>query len=109
MLFLKLKKTGPVVLSGDLYHYPEEVYAQSSTGGGLQQGADGGVARRLEDFLKKTAAQLWIEHDIIANAKLKKAPALMTNGGDTRLDNAYAAPFGVLRVLGISAILARRL
>lgn len=29
----------------------------------------------LEDFLKKTAAQLWIEHDIIANAKLKKAPA----------------------------------
>jgi len=23
-LFLKLAKTGPVVLSGDLYHYPEE-------------------------------------------------------------------------------------
>jgi hypothetical protein len=28
----------------------------------------------LERFLKKTGAQLWIEHDIIANAKLKKAP-----------------------------------
>ena len=27
-----------------------------------------------EIFLKKTGAQLWIEHDIIANAKLKKAP-----------------------------------
>src|SRR5207247_11032275 len=24
VLFLKLSKTGPVVLSGDLYHYPEE-------------------------------------------------------------------------------------
>src|SRR3984893_11028319 len=24
VLFLKLKKTGPIVLSGDLYHYPEE-------------------------------------------------------------------------------------
>jgi hypothetical protein len=29
----------------------------------------------LESFLKKTGAQLWIEHDILANAKLKKAPA----------------------------------
>src|SRR5262249_24459655 len=24
MLFLKLKKTGPMLLAGDLYHYPEE-------------------------------------------------------------------------------------
>ena len=24
-LFLKLAKTGPVLLSGDLYHYPEEI------------------------------------------------------------------------------------
>src|SRR6202008_3645918 len=25
VLFLKLAKTGPVVLSGDLYHYPEQI------------------------------------------------------------------------------------
>jgi hypothetical protein len=29
----------------------------------------------VEAFLKKTGAQLWIEHDFEANAKLKKAPA----------------------------------
>jgi hypothetical protein len=28
----------------------------------------------VEAFLKKTGAQLWIQHDFIANAKLKKAP-----------------------------------
>jgi hypothetical protein len=26
-------------------------------------------------FLKNTGAQLWIQHDFIANAKLKKAPS----------------------------------
>jgi hypothetical protein len=29
----------------------------------------------LETFLKKTGAQLWIQHDFLGNAKLKKAPA----------------------------------
>jgi N-acyl homoserine lactone hydrolase len=29
----------------------------------------------IEAFLKKTGAQLWIQHDLTANAKLKKAPA----------------------------------
>ena len=28
----------------------------------------------LEKFLEKTGAQLWIEHDIIGNARLKKGP-----------------------------------
>jgi len=28
----------------------------------------------IEAFLKRTGAQLWIQHDIIANAKLKKSP-----------------------------------
>ena len=28
----------------------------------------------VEAFLKKTGAQLWIQHDFTANAGLKKAP-----------------------------------
>ena len=32
------------------------------------------VDETRRNFLKKTGAQLWIEHDIIGNAKLKKAP-----------------------------------
>ena len=29
----------------------------------------------IEEFVKKNNAQLWIQHDILANAALKKAPA----------------------------------
>ena len=72
---MKLAKTGPVVLSGDLYHYPEERKLKKipTTEFNAQQTVASRAA--VEDFLKKTGAQLWIEHDIIANAKLKKAPA----------------------------------
>jgi hypothetical protein len=30
---------------------------------------------KLEALVKKTGAQLWIQHDIVGNAKLKKSPA----------------------------------
>jgi len=74
VLFLKLKKTGPVVVSGDLYHYPEERKLQKVPT--TEFNADQTVASRaeVEAFLKKTGAQLWIQHDYIANAKLKKSP-----------------------------------
>ena len=29
----------------------------------------------VEAFLKKTGAELWIQHDFTANARVKKAPA----------------------------------
>jgi N-acyl homoserine lactone hydrolase len=75
VLFLKLRKTGPVLLSGDLYHYPEERAQERvpKTDFNRDQTAASRVA--IEAFLKKTGAQLWIQHDLTANAKLKKAPA----------------------------------
>jgi N-acyl homoserine lactone hydrolase len=75
VLFLKLKKTGPVVLSGDLYHYPEERTLKRLPVADFNKDQTAASRAELEIFLKKTGAQLWIEHDIIANAKLKKAPA----------------------------------
>jgi N-acyl homoserine lactone hydrolase len=75
VLFVKLRKTGPVLLSGDLYHYPEErtEHRVPKTDFNREQTAASRVA--IEAFLKKTGAQLWIQHDFTANAKLKKAPA----------------------------------
>ncbi len=74
VLFLRLPKTGPVLLSGDLYHYPEErkLNRLPTTEFNVDQTAASRVA--IEAFLKKTGAQLWIQHDFTANAKLKKAP-----------------------------------
>jgi len=75
VLFLKLTRTGPIVLSGDLYHYPEE--RKLNRVPTTEFNAAQTIASRaaIEAFLKKTGAQLWIQHDFTANARLKKAPA----------------------------------
>jgi len=74
VLFLRLAKTGPVMVSGDLYHYPEERqrHLLPTTEFNVEQTASSRAA--IEAFLKRTGAQLWIQHDYTANAKLKKAP-----------------------------------
>ena len=75
VLLLRLKKTGPILLSGDLYHYPEERTLHRLPVADFNKEQTAASRADVEVFLKKTGAQLWIEHDIIANAKLRKAPA----------------------------------
>jgi glyoxylase-like metal-dependent hydrolase (beta-lactamase superfamily II) len=73
VLYLELPKTGRVALSGDLYHYPEErTLKRIPVRDNQAQTAASRAA--LEAFLEKTHAQLWIQHDITAHEKLKKAP-----------------------------------
>ena len=74
VLFLKFAKTGPVLLSGDLWHYPEErkLTRYPTTEFDLEQTK--ASRARIEAYLKKTGAQLWIQHDYTGSAKLKKAP-----------------------------------
>lgn len=74
VLFLKLTHTGPVVLSGDLYHYPEERALKRVPTTEYNPAQTAASRAAVEAFLKQTGAQLWIEHDFIGNAKLKKAP-----------------------------------
>jgi N-acyl homoserine lactone hydrolase len=73
-LSLKLVKTGPVVLSGDLYHYPEERTLNRLPVAEFDKAQTAASRAQLEVFLKKSGAQLWIQHDFLGNAKLKKAP-----------------------------------
>ncbi|HXP86833.1 MAG TPA: N-acyl homoserine lactonase family protein [Bryobacteraceae bacterium] len=75
VLFLKLKQTGPVVLSGDLYHYPEERKLGKIPTNEFNPAQTATSRAEIEAFLKKTGAQLWIQHDLTANRKLKKSPA----------------------------------
>jgi len=74
VLFLKLAKTGPIVLSGDLYHYPEERKLNKVPTTEFNAAQTVASRAALDAFLKKTGAQLWIQHDFNANAKLKKSP-----------------------------------
>jgi glyoxylase-like metal-dependent hydrolase (beta-lactamase superfamily II) len=74
VLFVKTAKRGPIVLAGDLYHYPEE-RTTGKTPSFEFNAAQSKVSRnRIEIFLKQTGAQLWIEHDIATHATLPKAP-----------------------------------
>jgi glyoxylase-like metal-dependent hydrolase (beta-lactamase superfamily II) len=74
ILYVKLAKTGGVVLSGDLYHYSEERTLDRVPTFEFSQEQTRASRVAVDAFLKKTGAQLWIQHDITANAKLKKAP-----------------------------------
>jgi len=75
VLFLKLAKTGPVLVAGDLYHYPEE----RTTGNvpTFEYNKEQSLASRakIEAFLKQSNAKLWIEHDKATFDTLKKSPA----------------------------------
>jgi N-acyl homoserine lactone hydrolase len=75
VLFLKLKKTGPVLVAGDLYHYPEEQTMNRFPSFEFNKEQSAASRTAIDAFLKKTKAQMWIEHDAATNAKLKKAPA----------------------------------
>jgi N-acyl homoserine lactone hydrolase len=74
VLFLKLKKTGPVVLSGDIYHYPEERKLGKIPVNEFNVEQTAKSRAELEAFLKRSGAQLWIQHDLTGFQKLKKSP-----------------------------------
>ena len=73
-LFLKLAKSGPILLSGDLYHYPEELKLKIIPGFDFNKEQTAKSREMIEAFVKNAKAQLWIQHDAVASAKLKKSP-----------------------------------
>jgi N-acyl homoserine lactone hydrolase len=75
MLLLRLKNTGPVLLSGDLYHFPQERTLNRFPVFEFDKDQTRRTRLEIDDFLKATGASLWIQHDIIANGKLRKSPA----------------------------------
>ena len=62
------------------YHYDDTANANEFAGldrvptFDFNEGQTRASRMMIETFLKKTGARLWIQHDIIANAKLKKSP-----------------------------------
>jgi len=74
-LFLKLANTGNVLLSGDLYHYPEEITYKKVPNFDTDGQQTAKSREKIEDFVKQNHAQLWIQHDYTSGIKRKIAPA----------------------------------
>jgi glyoxylase-like metal-dependent hydrolase (beta-lactamase superfamily II) len=75
MLLVRLTNTGPVLLSGDLYHFPQERTLNRFPVFEFDKEQTSRSRIEIDDFLKATSSSLWIQHDFIANSKLRKAPA----------------------------------
>ena len=75
VLYVRLARTGGIVLSGDLYHYPEERTLNRLPTFEFDMDQTRQSREALEVFLTKTGARLWIQHDFTAMAKVRKAPA----------------------------------
>jgi N-acyl homoserine lactone hydrolase len=76
VLVLRLAATGRVMLSGDLYHYAaERTYHRAPPENEFNVEESARSRSMIEEYLRKTGTALWIQHDFLANARLKKAPA----------------------------------
>ena len=75
VLVVRLAKTGTVVLPGDLYHYPEEIPMRTVAPAQGDQEQTLKARDELQAYIKKVNGQMWITHDLVGFAKLKKSPA----------------------------------
>jgi N-acyl homoserine lactone hydrolase len=74
VLYVKLKRTGPVLLAGDLYHYQEERGTDKTPTFEFNREESLASRAAMEAFIKQAGAQMWIEHDLANFNKQKKSP-----------------------------------
>jgi glyoxylase-like metal-dependent hydrolase (beta-lactamase superfamily II) len=63
MLFLKLAKFGPLLLAGDLYHFPEERTLDRVPTFDFDAAMTRATRQKVEAFLRATGATMWIQPD----------------------------------------------
>jgi glyoxylase-like metal-dependent hydrolase (beta-lactamase superfamily II) len=75
VLFIDLEETGPVVLSGDLYHFAisREQKRIPEFNTDAEQTLES--MNRVEALVEETGAQFWIEHELARFEQLDKAPS----------------------------------
>ena len=74
VLFVNLKETGPVVLSGDLYHFSKNRTHKRVPSFNFDKEKTLEAMEEIEKFVKENNAQLWIQHDKEQNQALKHSP-----------------------------------
>lgn len=75
VLLVNLDDYGPVLLAGDLYHYPEEITTGRFPTFEFDPSTSAISRQKVQTLLQETGAEMWIGHDKTTHAKLKFAPA----------------------------------
>ncbi|HEY1044593.1 MAG TPA: N-acyl homoserine lactonase family protein [Telluria sp.] len=74
-LFVRLPKTGNVLLSGDLAHFTQNWEKRRVPGFNFDKDRSVQAMDEAAQFMKANRATLWIQHDLEQNATIKHAPA----------------------------------
>ncbi|MCG2583496.1 N-acyl homoserine lactonase family protein [Massilia sp. TS11] len=74
-LFVKLPKTGNLLISGDLVHFTENWERKGVPSFNFDKEQSVKTMEAAAQFLKDNKATLWIQHDAAQNAGIKHAPA----------------------------------
>ena len=74
VLLVALPRTGTLLLSGDLYHFGEELTLKTAPAG--RNAAQIAASKaKIQEIVARTGAQMWIQHDRNQFATLRKSPA----------------------------------
>ena len=74
VLFIDLANTGPIVLSGDLYHFALSRQDRRVPSFNVDRELTLASMDRVETFVQDTGATMWIEHELALFETLSKAP-----------------------------------
>lgn len=74
-LFVKLRHSGNILLSGDLVHFTDNWTHKRVPSFNFDKAQSLKTMNEMEQFIKDNHAQLWIQHDLEQNAGIKHAPA----------------------------------
>jgi N-acyl homoserine lactone hydrolase len=74
VLFLDLAETGPVVLSGDLYHFTSNRDHKRVPSFNFNKEKTLKAMDNIEAFVKEKDAKLWIQHDLEQNSTIQHSP-----------------------------------
>lgn len=77
VLFLDLPETGPVVLSGDLYHFTKNRELKGVPAFNTSKEETLASMEAIEAFIKEKNATLWIQHDFDQQKTIPHAPEVI--------------------------------
>jgi glyoxylase-like metal-dependent hydrolase (beta-lactamase superfamily II) len=77
VLAVRLPKTGPVILSGDMVHLQYSWNYRVVPSFNFDVAQSMATIDAMKAYARQTGAQLWVNHDMEQNARIPKAPAFV--------------------------------